>query len=139
MREFARRNGVELLSCTLCDGKAKGQAAITAIITPSLLPKSSTTTTSNSNSSNNNNNHNHAALIANALREKDCCGRSIRIQDVNNDGKKRRSSAGRYFIEGMNIKCNNCSLVGHKANDCPSPIILPPCHLCAGQDHESRM
>jgi hypothetical protein len=69
----------------------------------------------------------------------------LRSSNLNADLLRRRAAAAtaadnnRYFGGGshMNIKCNNCGAVGHKAVACTAPPMITPCHLCAGRDHDA--
>jgi hypothetical protein len=138
--EFCADNGVLALSVQLGEGKALGQASITA----KLMPANKNTSISKGKANTREASEEQPALevvaatVCDLLREKECMGRKIRVKDNTFDDKRRRSSgSSRYFLEGMTTKCNNCGIVGHMAKECDLPIIPPPCHLCAGQDHES--
>jgi hypothetical protein len=144
VEEFCVRNGVNVLSVSLGEGKALGQASIVANL---ILQKKGTAKNASGKKHDRIADEEPAqpsidelpALVCDMLREKDFCGRAIRVKDVTFEGRQRKRSSGanRYFLEGMACKCNNCGAVGHMMKECDLPVIPPPCHLCAGQDHES--
>lgn len=64
-------------------------------------------------------------------------GREVRARS--SESKGRPSVGGRYFGGDISVKCNNCGQVGHRQSECPQEPVPPPCHFCAGTDHEPRM
>jgi len=72
------------------------------------------------------------------LKDQDFNGRPLRVW-LWKTKKGRNSEAGRYYTHEHNridLKCTNCGLVGHNSEECSSPPLPTPCHLCAGTDHE---
>lgn len=77
--------------------------------------------------------------IIQQLNGKSLDGRILRFSI--NDSKKSIHSNNRRYFGSMNIsiKCHQCGEVGHREKECPNDSIPPPCHLCAGNDHEAGM
>jgi hypothetical protein len=81
--------------------------------------------------------------IIHSFQDQYCNGRLVRVSTFHTSKFRMSSdgSASRYYrgITNMHIKCNNCGEVGHREKDCNNPTVPPPCHLCAGRDHEAGM
>jgi hypothetical protein len=80
--------------------------------------------------------------VIQALDGKDFRGRPVRVRSFEMKGGRVSFGGGavRYFGgDDLSVKCNNCGKVGHRQADCLQEPTLPPCHFCAGTDHEPRM
>jgi hypothetical protein len=79
----------------------------------------------------------YAVECQNKLQDADFKGRPVRARAT---GSRARASLGgggsRYFGGDISVKCFACGETGHRQTECPNDPVLPPCHLCAGTDHE---